>query len=257
MVAQVIGAVVAAGVVLFIKGSSRRPRSSRGEPNEYQMIAQAVGDFLFTFALVYVVLNSATAKGTAGNSFYGLAIGFTVMVGAFAVGPVSGGAFNPAVGVGLTVMGLAECDQADHLPGRRLPGRCRGGLAIQRPRHGRRPQARLTVVKSAGRPGCSRMPSQNDEPDPDPGAEPAEAADDGASFDRAMMSRALELAAEARNLGEVPVGARGGAFRPDHRPGVQPPRDAARPDRPCRAAGPDLGRPVRSGPGGWMGASCT
>jgi aquaporin Z len=103
MVAQVIGAVVAAGVVLYIKGSTSAtvPES---KPNEYQMIAQAIGDFLFTFALVYVVLNSATAKGTAGNSFYGLAIGFTVMTGAFAVGPVSGGAFNPAVGVGLFVM---------------------------------------------------------------------------------------------------------------------------------------------------------
>jgi aquaporin Z len=107
MVAQVIGAVVAAGLVLFIKGSTKAalPES---HPNEYELIAQAVGDFLFTFALVYVVLNSATAKGTAGNSFYGLAIGFTVMVGAFAVGPVSGGAFNPAVGVGVTVMGLAD-----------------------------------------------------------------------------------------------------------------------------------------------------
>jgi aquaporin Z len=107
MVTQVIGAVVAAGLVLFIKGSTKAtiPES---HPNEYELIAQAVGDFLFTFALVYVVLNSATAKGTAGNSFYGLAIGFTVMVGAFAVGPVSGGAFNPAVGVGVTVMGLAD-----------------------------------------------------------------------------------------------------------------------------------------------------
>jgi aquaporin Z len=107
MVAQVIGAVIAAGVVLFIKRSTTGtvPPST---PNEYEMIAQAVGDFLFTFALVYVVLNSATAKGTAGNSFYGLAIGFTVMTGAFAVGPVSGGAFNPAVGVGVTVMGLAN-----------------------------------------------------------------------------------------------------------------------------------------------------
>ena len=53
------------------------------------------------------MLNSATAKGTAGNSFYGLAIGFTVVVGAFAVGPVSGGAFNPAVAVGMTSMGLS------------------------------------------------------------------------------------------------------------------------------------------------------
>jgi aquaporin Z len=107
MVAQVIGAVAAAGAVLFIKGSTKvdfKPPT----PNEYEMAAQAIGDFLFTFALVYVVLNSATAKGTAGNSFYGLAIGFTVMVGAFAVGPVSGGAFNPAVGVGLFVMRLAD-----------------------------------------------------------------------------------------------------------------------------------------------------
>jgi aquaporin Z len=55
-----------------------------------------------------VVLNSATAKGTAGNSFYGLAIGFTVVVGAYAVGPVSGGAFNPAVAVGAATMSLAS-----------------------------------------------------------------------------------------------------------------------------------------------------
>jgi aquaporin Z len=106
MVAQVIGAVIAAGFVYFVKGSgpSYTPPEKSGE---YLWIAQAVGDFLFTFALVYVVLNSATAKGTAGNSFYGLAIGFTVMTGAFAVGPVSGGAFNPAVGIGVFVMGLA------------------------------------------------------------------------------------------------------------------------------------------------------
>jgi len=54
------------------------------------------------------VLNVATAKGTSGNSFYGLAIGFTVMAGAYSVGSVSGGAFNPAVAVGITVMGLSK-----------------------------------------------------------------------------------------------------------------------------------------------------
>jgi aquaporin Z len=64
-------------------------------------------EFLFTFALCWVVLNVATAKGTAGNSFYGLAIGMTVMVGAFAVGGVSGGAFNPAVATGISRMGLS------------------------------------------------------------------------------------------------------------------------------------------------------
>jgi aquaporin Z len=50
----------------------------------------------------------ATAKGTAGNSYYGLAIGFTVMTMAFALGGISGGAFNPAVAVGITVMHLAK-----------------------------------------------------------------------------------------------------------------------------------------------------
>jgi len=65
-----------------------------------------VAEFLYTFALCYVVLNIATAKGTSGNSAYGLAIGFTVLTGAYAVGGISGGAFNPAVAVGVTVMGL-------------------------------------------------------------------------------------------------------------------------------------------------------
>ena len=67
-----------------------------------------VAEFLFTFALAWVVLNVATARGTEGNSFYGLAIGFTVVVGAFAVGGISGGAFNPAIAVGAMVTGLFE-----------------------------------------------------------------------------------------------------------------------------------------------------
>jgi aquaporin Z len=57
-------------------------------------------EFLFTFALALVVLNVATSDETTGNSYYGLAIGFTVLVGAIAAGPISGGAFNPAVAVG-------------------------------------------------------------------------------------------------------------------------------------------------------------
>jgi aquaporin Z len=65
-----------------------------------------LAEFIFTFALAYVVLNVATAKANAGNSFYGLAIGFTVMVGAFTVGPISGGAFNPAVATGCFTLGL-------------------------------------------------------------------------------------------------------------------------------------------------------
>lgn len=58
-----------------------------------------LAEFLGTFALCYVILNVATSKGTEGNSFYGLAIGLTVTAMAYAVGGISGGAFNPAVAV--------------------------------------------------------------------------------------------------------------------------------------------------------------
>jgi aquaporin Z len=67
-----------------------------------------IAEFLFTFALVYVVLNVATAKATEGNSFYGLAIGFTVLAGAFAVGGLTGAAFNPAVALGQIVHGAVK-----------------------------------------------------------------------------------------------------------------------------------------------------
>ncbi len=100
--AQLLAAVVASLAVVFLVGKS-------GSPMEFKNIPAAfLAEFLFTFALAYVVLNSATAKGNAGNSFYGLAIGMTVMVGAFSVGSISGGAFNPAVAVGLAVMKLVH-----------------------------------------------------------------------------------------------------------------------------------------------------
>ncbi len=100
-VAQVLGGVAAAAVALYLKGNPTVEAAMLNVPKAL------IAEFLFTFALCYVVLNVATAKGTSGNSFYGLAIGFTVLVGAYSVGPISGGAFNPAVAVGITVMGLS------------------------------------------------------------------------------------------------------------------------------------------------------
>ena len=61
--------------------------------------------------MLAVVLKNETAKVTAGNSFYGLDIGMTVMTGAVAVGGVSGGAFNPAVGLGVFMMELESAKQ--------------------------------------------------------------------------------------------------------------------------------------------------
>ena len=72
----------------------------------HTLVAAFVVELLFTFALCYVMLNVATSKSHPDNSFYGLAIGFTVVAGAFAVGGISGGAFNPAVTFGAAVMGM-------------------------------------------------------------------------------------------------------------------------------------------------------
>ncbi|MBV9672130.1 MAG: aquaporin [Verrucomicrobia bacterium] len=101
-IAQVIGGVLAALLAMFIVSKSGTPMEIKNVPGAF------LAEFLFTFALAYVVLNSATAKDTLGNSFYGAAIGMTVMVGAFSVGAVSGGAFNPAVAIGIVVMHLVK-----------------------------------------------------------------------------------------------------------------------------------------------------
>jgi aquaporin Z len=102
MIAQVLGGAAAAFVALFLK-----QRDVFLAPEMKLDVARSlVAEFCFTFALCYVVLNVATARGTSGNSFYGLAIGFTVLAGAFSVGAISGGAFNPAVAVALVIMGV-------------------------------------------------------------------------------------------------------------------------------------------------------
>lgn len=101
--AQILGGIVAALTAQFVVGTNGDPAAPLAN-----VPAAFVGELLFTFALAWVVLQTATAKGTEGNSFYGLAIGFTVLVGAFAVGHVSGGAFNPAVAIGAAVMNLAS-----------------------------------------------------------------------------------------------------------------------------------------------------
>ena len=75
------------------------------------MVPVLIAEFLFTFALVFVVLSVATAKFSEGNSYFGLAIGGTVMAGAYSVGGISGGAFNPAVALGLVLMGAVGMAQ--------------------------------------------------------------------------------------------------------------------------------------------------
>jgi len=101
MIVQIIGGV--AGALLVTYFMAKLPEVLP-QGNSFRAV---VAEFLGTFALAYVVLNVATSKETAGNSYYGLAIGFTVMAMAYSFGSISGGAFNPAVAVGICIMQLA------------------------------------------------------------------------------------------------------------------------------------------------------
>ncbi len=100
MTAQVLGAIAAALAVYAILGDTFAPAPA----GDATALSALLVEFLYTFALALVVLNSAASAKTHGNSFYGLAIGFTIVVAAFAGGPISGGAFNPAVGIGPTII---------------------------------------------------------------------------------------------------------------------------------------------------------
>lgn len=121
-VSQVGGACAAAYLSSFVIPAGV---AENGETlSNFAVVAPGVGhsiqtagpwiiEALFTFALALVVLNTATSSGTKGNSFYGLAIGFTVVVAAFAGGGISGGAFNPAIGTGPNLIASFVGDQPE------------------------------------------------------------------------------------------------------------------------------------------------
>lgn len=102
--AQLVGAFIAAWLARFVVNPTTV--SPLALNTGHKMFAALLAEFIFTFALVYVMLNVATSKDQPNNHFFGLAIGFTVAAGAFAVSGVSGGAFNPAVAFGAMLMGL-------------------------------------------------------------------------------------------------------------------------------------------------------
>ena len=110
--AQLLGSIAASAIAFWVTGRSFTPAPGA----TVSPLVALVVEFLFTFALALVVLNVATAKKTEGNSFYGLAIGFTIVAAALDGGGISGGAFNPAVGLGPTVVNaLLGRGTFDHL----------------------------------------------------------------------------------------------------------------------------------------------
>jgi aquaporin Z len=108
-VAQIVAGLLAAVLVLWVVN----PRNVRSlSLSGRALTAAVIVEALFTFALAYVMLNVATSRSNPNNSFYGLAIGFTVAAGAVAVGGISGAMFNPAVALGASVMGLIHWSTA-------------------------------------------------------------------------------------------------------------------------------------------------
>ena len=99
VLAQGLAAVAGAFAAMHVRGGAAAEMLDLSNQLSVLLV-----EFLFTFALVFVIFNVATADGTAGNSFYGLAIGLVVLAGAVAVGDISGGAFNPAVALALALM---------------------------------------------------------------------------------------------------------------------------------------------------------
>jgi aquaporin Z len=122
-IAQLAGGLVAASVVRVVVSASQAHAVA---PVGHAMVAALAVELLFTFALAFVVLNVATSRDHPDNSFYGLAIGFTVTVGAVAVGGISGGAFNPAVVVGGAAMGLFAWSTLVYVVAQLVAGACAG-----------------------------------------------------------------------------------------------------------------------------------
>ena len=126
LIAQFAGAISGAATGAWILGNSFALA-----PTAPPMQALVV-EFLFTFALCLVVLNVAASKKTAGNSYYGLAIGFTVAAAAFAGGPISGGAFNPAVGLGAILVHAIAAKGSLGNAWLYIAGPCLGAIAASR-----------------------------------------------------------------------------------------------------------------------------
>lgn len=108
ILAQLIASVIAAAIGVYLHDCGGGLNIVE-RVNELPMCI-VLGEFLGTFALAYVVLNVTTTSANAGNSHYGLAIGFTVLSASYALGGLTGAAFNPAIVLGASMAGMFAWD---------------------------------------------------------------------------------------------------------------------------------------------------
>ncbi len=104
IISQVLGALTASAAYMILKQSMFVPSAS-GDALTLHVVLM---EFLFTFALCSVVLHVATSDKSKNNQYFGLAIGLTVMAGAFAGGTISGGVYNPAIATGSMLLDFAN-----------------------------------------------------------------------------------------------------------------------------------------------------
>ena len=127
-VAPYIAAQVIAGAAAALVSANVLFTEADVSTLEMELVPALGAEFLYTFALVFVILNVATSEATAGNGYYGAAIAFVVLAGALTVGGISGGSFNPAVTGALFTSGVIEVtDMWIHL----VPQFIAGILAVQ------------------------------------------------------------------------------------------------------------------------------
>ena len=102
LASQLLGSVVATYFIVLL-GNDFEVISNTNDISSF-----FIAEILFTFLLVFVILNVALSKNLKGNQFYGLAIGLTVTAGAFTVGDISGAVFNPAVSFGPSLFSFID-----------------------------------------------------------------------------------------------------------------------------------------------------
>lgn len=103
IISQILGSMFAALIVCWLNNSVMF--ISVGDYDSSQILFV---EAICTFALLMVIFNVAVNPKTEGNSYYGLAIGFTIFAAASLGGGISGGVYNPAVGIGPIIIQLFQ-----------------------------------------------------------------------------------------------------------------------------------------------------
>jgi aquaporin Z len=123
---QCLGAALAGLATGWIHGFTGPGVIPAMQPIDKYWLGAPLVELLYTAMLVFVVMNvtrkvKKTEKGYEiseqgeARPYYGVAIGFVIIAGAYGGGAVSGGCFNPAVAFGLEFM--RECNPARALGG--------------------------------------------------------------------------------------------------------------------------------------------